>query len=418
MLVAYNRELLLAPILDESEARGIRTNVEKLEKDVGLYTNVLAQADHRICLAVCRNINVDSNQELADALDACGAADPTLWLKTPKGKRSVSKESIDNAVVRPDMAQLLRYRGAVNTCLSTFMRPWLALASAAGGRLHTNWHQVRGDENGGTRTGRMSSSHPNFQNVPNEFDFEPPNGAPPVPLMRRYLLPEHGHVWIKRDWSSQEIRILAHYEDGALAAAYCENPDLDPHQWTKDIILEQSGLDLKRKTVKITGFSIVYGSGVTGLSSNLKLPYEEAASIKSVYLRAIPGVEILSNDLRQRGRAGQPIRTWGGRLYHAEPARYVNGVRKEFGYKLLNYLIQGSAADQAKQCIIDWHTAYGNTGYFLAAVHDEINLSTPAGSWEGTMIKLKEVMNQDLFDVPMRSEGFIGPNWYDLEAVE
>jgi DNA polymerase-1 len=418
MLVAYNRELRLAPILDRAEARGIRTNVEQLYKDTETYTNVLAQADLRICRTLDRNINVDSNEELASALDACGAADPSLWLRTPGGKRSVSKESIKNAVVLHSMRQLLQYRGAVNTCLSTFMRPWLALATMAGGRLHTSWHQVRGDENGGTRTGRMSSSHPNFQNVPNEFDFEPPEGAPPVPLMRRYLLPEEGHVWVKRDFSSQEIRILAHFEDGELAAAYCANPNLDPHQWAKEIIFNLSRLDLKRKTVKITGFSIIYGSGVQGLSSNLAVPYTEAAQIKGAYLDAIPGIGTLSDDLRNRSRAGIPIRTWGGRLYLAEPARYVNGVYREYGYKLLNYLIQGSASDQTKECVINWHEQRGSAEALLAIVHDEINISVPEEYWRIAMRQLREVMDQDLFDVPMRSEGFVGPNWCDLERVE
>jgi DNA polymerase-1 len=411
---AYERELALAPILDDKESFGIRVDRDQLYADERKYTNVRDQCDLRIRKAVGRAVNVDSNGDLAEALEAAGLADPTLWLRTPTGARSVAKDSLRRAVTAPDMLALLQYRNAINTCLTTFMQPWLEL-SQIDGRLHTSWHHVRGDTAGGTRTGRLSSSHPNFQNVPNEFDFVIPAGAPPIPLMRRYLLPEPGHVWVKRDFSSQEVRILAHFEDGPLAAAYQADPLLDPHKWTQDTIKKLTGQELSRKIVKITGFSILYGSGITGLSGTLNVSDTEARNIRDSYLGAIPGIRNLQNDLRDRSRAGIPIRTWGGRLYYAEEPRYINGKYKEFGYKLLNYLIQGSAADQTKQVMIDWHRAHETDWHMLNQVHDEINLSVPADQVDDAMHYLETTMNQDMFDVPMRSEGFTGPNWCDLE---
>jgi DNA polymerase I-like protein with 3'-5' exonuclease and polymerase domains len=134
-------------------------------------------------------------------------------------------------------------------------------------------------------------------------------------------------------------------------------------------------------------------------------------------MEAIPGIRILSNALRQRGRNGLPLRTWGGRLYLPEAPRLIKGVMRSFEYKLLNYLIQGSAADQTKQTIIDWDQMYGNDGLFLAALHDEINLSIPRDYWINGMAHLQEVMNRARFDVPMLSEGFVGPNFGDLDAV-
>jgi hypothetical protein len=34
------------------------------------------------------------------------------------------------------------------------------------------------------------------------------------------------------------------------------------------------------------------------------------------------------------------------------------------------------------------------------------------------MEKLKRAMNTDRLDVPMLSDGFVGPNWHDLEGCE
>jgi DNA polymerase I-like protein with 3'-5' exonuclease and polymerase domains len=119
-------------------------------------------------------------------------------------------------------------------------------------------------------------------------------------------------------------------------------------------------------------------------------------------------------DVQARGRAGIPIRTWGGRIYFSEPPKEINGVLRDFAYKLLNYLIQGSAADQTKQAINDWEDSRDWKAVFLATVHDEINISVPAEEAAAHMRTLQIAMDADRFDVPMRSEGFIGPNWHDI----
>lgn len=116
-----------------------------------------------------------------------------------------------------------------------------------------------------------------------------------------------------------------------------------------------------------------------------------------------------------------PIVTWGGREYFKEPAKIIKGSRRTFEYKLLNYLIQGSAAEQTKQCMIDWYSRIGEQQVpdeFLIQVHDELNISAPEDNWKESMVVLKETMDQDLFDVPARSEGFMGPNWADIKEVE
>src|SRR5262249_36062006 len=141
-----------------------------------------------------------------------------------------------------------------------------------------------------------------------------PDGLALYPEMRSYCLPEYGHVWIKRDFSSQEIRILAHFEDGSLCEAYRGNPNLDPHQMARELIHKMIGVLYARKDVKITGFSIIYGTGATGLSGQLHRSYQEAAEIKEAYLAAMPGVRDLMRDVQRRGKSGQPIRTWGGRI--------------------------------------------------------------------------------------------------------
>jgi DNA polymerase I-like protein with 3'-5' exonuclease and polymerase domains len=95
----------------------------------------------------------------------------------------------------------------------------------------------------------------------------------------------------------------------------------------------------------------------------------------------------------------------------------VNGSLKSFEYKLLNYLIQGSASDQTKQSIIDWDKERRPDDIFLAALHDEVDTSMPAEDWKNGMEILRVVMEAPRFDVPFRSEGFSGPNFGSLHAA-
>ena len=298
------------------------------------------------------------------------------------------------------------------------MGPWLTL-SEEDGRVHTEWNQVANDEgqHAGARTGRLSSSRPNFQNPPNPFGLTIPEDLSPLPVMRRYLLPEEGHRWIKRDFSSQEIRILAHFEDGPLMRAYQEDPFLDPHDMAKNLIRDMTGLDWPRKDVKMTGFGIIYGMGVPGLAESLGRPRGEAFDLREAYFSAMPAAAQLAASTRARGRSGGAVRTWGGRAYSVEPPKMIKGRMRTFEYKLLNYLIQGSAGDQTKQVTIDWYNTKYEDSRLMTLIHDEINASVPEDHWQTHMKNLRDCMDQDYFDVPMRSEGEHGPNWGDLTKM-
>lgn len=414
MLEPYRREQKLMPILFASSERGVRLDTERLAADIATYTAAKQKAEQYIH-SVLGDFNIDSDAELAAALDRTGQV--TQWVLTPTGKRSTSRKNLVGRVKDPSLLAYLAYRGVLATCLGTFAEPWLAQAQREGGRVHPQWNQVRGDRGAdgdmsGTRTGRMSCRGPNLQNPPNEFEgLVVPTGLPAPMIMRRYLLPEEGHVWLKRDFSAQEMRIMAHFAEGRLFDAFRLDPTTDPHVAVQKMIKELLGIDMPRKYVKITGFGIMYGRGVPNLSVALGVDQDEGKRVRDAYYAALPEIQQLSYDTRNRGKRGQFIRTWGGRVYYREP-----DPARDLSYKLLNYLIQGSAADQTKQSMIDWERDRAPGDVLLAAVHDEVNISAPADDVPGAMRRLRLAMNADRFDVPFRSEGYTGPNWGDIEG--
>jgi DNA polymerase-1 len=403
---AYRRELALVPILAGSERRGIRIDREQLERDLFQYEVYYEQVTRQICAMLGKDVDLDSGPALAEAL-LSGKHVESLPL-TPKGRVSVARKGLDKALHGSELSRYLGYRGALKTLMTTFMRPWLEF-SARNGRVHPSWNQVRGGDYG-TRTGRLSSSKPNFQNVPNEFENLDIGGYLDLPLMRKYVLPDKdGDVILCGDFNGQEMRLLAHFAEGRLAQIYNENPTADIHEVAAHIVSEIMGITMKRKQTKIVGFSLIYGSGIPHLSEGLGVDYGTGRSIRNAYFKGMPGLKDFLDDVSNRSE----VRTWGGRIIPVEPPR--DGWT--FGYKLANHLIQGSAADQTKQSIIDYNKSARN-GIFYATVHDENDISVPESSLADEIGLLRCAM-EDLpgFDVPFKVEFKYGRNWADLTKV-
>lgn len=409
----YRTEQRLLPCLMEMERRGVPLDADRLADTLSTWEGYEAAADAwlRERLAAPQ-LNVDSNDDLADALEAAGVVGK--WLRTepsmrfPEGQRSVAWPSMVKAVKDAEILAVLKYRSKLTTCLRTFARPWLETAGASGGLIYCQWNaHGRQDGHAAPRTGRLSSS-PNLQNVPKapdrvafgevtpELKAEAERLDTGVLVLPRELggkvgaLPElRGFIvgrrrgeqrdWlVNPDYSQQELRILAHYEDGELLATYRANPKLDLHVHARKLIHDLTGRDYPRKYIKTTGFGIVYGMGLLKLVDRIGLDPEsdehiaEGKGLRAAYYQALPGVKVLDDELKRRGRRKEPIRTYGGRVYTCERPRIVEGKLRTFEYKLLNTLIQGSAADCTKEGMLNYFEHPKREGYLLLQAHDEL----------------------------------------------
>lgn len=432
---AYDRERRLLPYLLANERVGLRVDVAALKRDIPIYEAAAKKAEAWVRKRLnAKDLNLDSNDDLAQALIKAKVAKPNDFLWThpteryPQGQMSVGKESLDQAVNDPRIIQALGYYGRLSTCLKMFMKPWLEEARETGGTIHTTWHQVRHGYdtggNSGARTGRIIATEPNLLNLAKDFEARADGyvhpkwlNVPNLPLVRRYVLPDKGHTFGHRDFSQQELRLLAHFEDGSLCKAYNDNPTMDSHAWLHGEIKRIMGLDIKDRTkVKTINFGDIYGLGVPGLVRKLKCSVEEAKTLKAAKKNAMPDVEKLKKDIKTVAQSGEPITTLGGRQYYPEEPTIRDGHPRDFIYKLLNYLIQGSAADMTKQAVINYHEHPKKRGRFLVTVYDEINVSMPT---KDEILTLKEVMNSCVkLDVPIISDGKMGRSWGELKKCD
>ncbi len=415
---AYNRELALMPVLMEMESRGIHVDIHRLSRDVGEWHARIAEYDKQIirrlggAKAVAQfakgddGFNIGSGSQLANALDAAGKV--THWVKTAKGNRSVARKALEEVCNDKKLVELLQRRELLTKYCDTYGDKWLT--ENRNSFVYPRIHQTRNDEsdNGikGARTGRLSYSD-SWQAIPK------PDRVPfdDFPVLRDYVIPdERGHYYGIRDYSQQEFRILAHYEAGGLQERYKQNPYIDMHQSALEMINELTGLGLDpvrdRRPVKDIGFGLIYGMGIAKTALKTGQDVETTKQLRRAYLEAIPGFKELNDEIKRRCQRGEPIRTWGGRLYWVEPPMVINGQRRTFEYKMLNVLIQGSAAECTKEAMIRARAAMPSDTRLVLQVHDELVInavSKPA--LDAGMKILREAMESVVFDVLMLSDG-------------
>lgn len=372
MGAAYLRELAQIPILAKMTRVGIPIARNRLTTAIAGWEAGLDEVERAIRIELgSPALNLNSGPRLAAALQA--ASKVTKFRRTEKGNRSVSREALAATIADEKLRNLFTQRIRLNTNLR-FAHPLLEL-SRADGRIHCGWNSVP-HEQGGARTGRTTSTHPNLQ------------GAPAS--MRQFIVPEPGAVLLQRDYSQQELRVLAHYENDTIKEAYLADPRTDFHSLVGARASRILGRELPRRDVKIVVFATLYGAGNARLASQLGCPFEEARVIHNAVFEAAPGVD----STKRRMEQVQRFETWGGRKYVAD---------RDAAYKNLNYLIQGSAADVTKMATV--RAAAGELDLRLT-IHDAfVSMTEPGVKLKRDMAALRDAMNGVEFPIPLLSDG-------------
>lgn len=414
LLAAYRQEMDLMPHVLRMDQQGVAIDTVALRADTAAARAELEYLDNEISRILGRPVDVDSNDDLANAIEAAGLSKG--FGVTATGRRSVAKDSLLEAVSDPMLLGHLLVRNSLATCIRTFMMPWLEQATQTGGRLFIKFNQVRNYSETGARTGRFSSS-PNLQNVPDEWEklrsqldkigYEL---HAPMPRVRKYLIADEGNILIGRDYSAQEVRLLAHFAGGQLLKVLQDNPEEDVHMIAANIA------GITRKVAKTLGFAVLYGAGVGRIAESLYISVDAAERIKKQYLNALPEIKSLQSEVQYRGRTHQPITTLGGRQYYAEEPKVVAGRMRTFEYKLTNYLIQGSAADQTKRAMLNY-AKQTKHGRLYLSVHDEILIECPIEHQDEEAALLEQCMNgsyADTLDYIIISTEARGRSYADL----
>jgi len=295
----FQVECGLIPLLLAMRRRGVRVDLER----AGELQDVLKQriiADQNILDDLAKtHVNVGSGPDLEKVYRSAGIAHeytsmgnpsfPKWWLE----QRAKSKCKISQAIL--DVRKWSKFKG-------TFVDGYI-FGSHVDGRIHTQFHQMKSDD-GGTVSGRFSSSTPNLQNIPAR---DPELG----PMVRGLFLPEEGEIWEKADYSQIEYRLCLHYASGEDAdearAQYQSDPTTDFHQLVAEIV------GIPRRPAKTINFGLLYGMGNEALAAQLNLPLHKAVELAGQYHNRLPFAKKLLEDVDKVASNRGWIRTIGGR---------------------------------------------------------------------------------------------------------
>lgn len=261
----------------------------------------------------------------------------------------------------------------------------------------------------GARTSRMSMSGPNLQNLPRASESNPAATTVRNCFTTRYG--DDGRM-VFCDFDQIEMRGLAHMsQDRGLRDAFCAEDDffivLARSVFSDETI--SSKKDPRRQVVKNVGYGKIYGAGIPKLALTARISEEQAAAAMHAFDASFPGVRAFQNRVQRTAlerKAAEGVGYVRSPLTHR---RHPSDPGKE--YALVNYLVQGLAAEMFKIKLVELSNA-GLEKFMILPVHDEIIFDVPNDDLPDVIAAVKDVMNDDkLLSIPVTAGIATGTRW-------
>ncbi|MCQ2481577.1 MAG: DNA polymerase, partial [Clostridia bacterium] len=306
----------------------------------------------------------------------------------------------------PVVAKILEYRTLAK--LKSTYCDGLIKVIGEDGRVHSTLNQTE------TRTGRISSSEPNLQNIP----VRSPLGKE----MRKFFKASDGNVLIDADYSQIELRVLAHMANDKNMITAFNNGD-DIHTITASQVFDMPVMmvtPIMRSRAKAVNFGIVYGIGAFSLSKNIGVTVKEADAYIKGYLDNFSGVKAYMEKVVANARKTGYVETLYHRRRYLPEIQSSNGNLRAAGERMaMNMPIQGTAADIIKIAMVRvWQTLekMNFKAKLILQVHDELIVEAPEEEADIVKSILKrEMENAVEMKVCMLADVGKGKTWYDAK---
>jgi DNA polymerase-1 len=407
-------EMPLVKVLWRMEQNGILLDVAALQKVSVELDAAIVTLEEMIRKEMGSDINLNSSVQLGNYL-AEKAGVPLARTKT--GRYATNEQELAQYTdLYPIIGQLLSYRELAKL-RSTYVNSLIDKVDG-NGRIHTTYHQVA------VNTGRLASSNPNMQNIPVSSEFG-------IKIKSCFVAPK-GRTLLSFDYSQQELRILAHLtKEPKLLEAFQNQRDV--HRITASKIFSVAYEEVTKKqrgAAKTINFGIIYGMSSFGLSNSLRITVEEADTFIKAFYDTYPQIRAFYDEYLKKGKEDGYVETLLGRrryVFEYPGQKFIdNNMRRV----LINYPIQGSAADLMKKAMVHIQKDIldkDSSVKMLLQIHDDLvfevdDPSTGSGHVEkfnATIARIKEIMcNVYPLSVPMDVDAKIGRSWGEMMLVE
>lgn len=401
----YKVEMPLAEVLASMEHLGFmvdRKGIAEFTQKISLELKTIQEEIYELA---GEEFNINSPKQLGVILFEKMGLPAKKKTKSGYSTNADVLESLQNE--NPIIDKILWFR-TLSKLYSTYCEGLLKVIGEDG-RIHSSFIQTE------TRTGRISSTEPNLQNIPvrKEIGRE----------MRKFFVARDGCLLADADYSQIELRVLSHIaDDEEMLKAF--NDEVDIHTVTASQVFNmplEMVTPLMRSRAKAVNFGIVYGIGAFSLAKDIGVTRKEADDYIKGYLRHYAGVdkymETVAKDAKEKGYVST---LWGRRRYLPE-LNSSNGMLRAFGERVArNMPIQGTAADIIKIAMVRVYNRLKDENLdakLILQVHDELIVEAPENEIEkAAKILSEEMENACQMKVRLRADVNTGKTWYDAKG--
>ncbi|MDK2951383.1 MAG: polymerase [Kosmotogales bacterium] len=396
-------ELALIPVLVNMELNGVYIDTEILEELKEKYDEISQKILSKIFELAGREFNPNSPSQVSNILFGDLGINPPK--KTKSGGYSTSASILEKIKDEHEIIrEILNYRKH-QKLISTYLVALPKLVNSVTGRIHSSYNQT------GTGTGRLSSHHPNMQNLP----IREEEGRE----IRKAIKPQKkGWKIVSADYSQIELRILAHISgDKNLIDAFNNNKDI--HRMTAAKLFGVTEDDVSyemRRVGKMVNFSIIYGISPYGLSNRIDVSRKEAKRMIDSYFSAYPKVEEFMQSVKDRSKKDKYVKTlFNRRRYIPQLSSKNKNIFQEGERIAINTPIQGTAADIIKLAMIKIHDEIKKNSLkslMIMQVHDELVFECPEDEIEEMLEIIERGMSEVIrMKVPLKIDVETGDCW-------
>lgn len=395
-------ELPLTCVLASMEHFGIKADTEGIRKFGETLSEEIDGLEQQIYFRAGKKFNISSPKQLGVILFE--------EMGLPSGKKTKTGYSTGAEVLEelrdkdPIIDMILTYR-QYTKLRSTYVEGLLK-AVGADGRIHSVFKQTE------TRTGRISSTEPNLQNIPVRTEL----GR----NMRKFFVSENGRVLIDADYSQIELRILAHLSgDKNMQAIFNSGGDI--HTSTAAQVFgmpEDMVTPEMRRAAKAVNFGIVYGISAFSLSKDIDVSVAKADRYIKSYLSNFSGVAaFMDKAVADATEKGYSETIFGRRRYIPELAAKNKNIQSFGKRAAMNAPVQGAAADIIKIAMVKvWRRLRDEKldAQLILQIHDELIIeASEKDAARAAEVLGEEMRNAVKLDVPLTADVETGKSWFE-----
>ncbi|MBT4250259.1 DNA polymerase I [bacterium] len=393
-------EMPLITVLTKMELEGVFVDQESLNAmsvKIGDRLDILVKEIYKISDT---EFNVNSTQQLAKILF------DDLKLTQIK-KRSTAENVLKELIQEHELPTLILEYRKLNKLKNTYVDALPTVINPDTNRIHSTFNQTIAS------TGRLSSTNPNFQNIP----IRTKEGRE---IRKSFITQRENWEILSADYSQIELRVMAHLsEDLELCNAF--NANLDIHTRTASLIYNVSIDDVQpdmRRTAKVINFGIMYGAGPFRISQELGISRKASQEIIKEYFNQYSGVKQYISATLDKARSDNYVETLLGRRRSVWDINSQNALKRQAAERIaINMPIQGSAAELIKIAMIDVQKNIElehMSSKLILQIHDELLFEFPVEEKDVLIPLVKKSMENAMkLKVPIIVDYGSGKDWFE-----